>query len=316
MTDVLTATNLYEALQQRLVLDWVAGHDGGDKAIRSNSNTRKATAMAGYLNAIRPTQIQVIDEAECEYMSSIGKQRLHALLDIAFNKDTVIIIIAGGHPIPDNFKELAAERNTPLFTSARSGNEVLNNIRHHLFRTMADVATVHGVFMEVNGIGVLITGESGIGKSELALELISRGHRLIADDAVEFARIAPDVLEGRCGALLKDFLEVRGLGIINVRELYGDSAIKLVKFLRLIIHLEAHDPTQAANFDRINGEHKIRDILNVSVAQTTLPVAPGRNLAVLVEAASKMHILTYRGYNASSDLVSRQKTLLQNQIKD
>ncbi|MBL4762986.1 MAG: HPr(Ser) kinase/phosphatase [Gammaproteobacteria bacterium] len=316
MTDALTATSLYAALQKRLILDWVAGHDGGNKAIRSDSNTRKATAMAGYLNVIRPTQIQVIDEAECEYLRSLDEKRLNALLDIAFNEDTVIIIIAGEHSIPDSFKKLATERHTPLFTSARSGNEVLNNIRHHLFRTMADVVTVHGVFMEVNGIGVLITGESGIGKSELALELISRGHRLIADDAAEFARIAPDVLEGRCGAVHQDFLEVRGLGIINIRELYGDSAIKRVKFLRLIIHLEAQDPALAANFDRINGEHKIRDILHVGIAQMTLPVAPGRNLAVLVEAASKMHILSYRGYSASSDLVERQKALIQNKLKD
>ena len=160
MSDVLTAKDLYETLQERLTLDWIAGQNGGNKAIRSDSNTRKATAMAGYLNVIRPTQIKVIDEAECEYMSSIGKKRLNALLEIAFDEDTVAIIIAGEHTIPNGFKELATERNIPLFTSSRSGNEVLNNIRHHLFHSMADVTTVHGVFMEVNGIGVLITGKA------------------------------------------------------------------------------------------------------------------------------------------------------------
>lgn len=170
---------------------------------------------------------------------------------------------------------------------------------------------VHGVFLEVHGMGVLLTGESGVGKSELALELLTRGHRLIADDAAEFSRVGPDIVRGRCPEALRDFLEVRGLGILNVRAMYGDSAIKLSKDLRLVIHLQRLASQDLQQLDRLQGIYRTHSILDIEVPEVTLPVAPGRNLAVLVEAAVRDHILLRKGYNASEALIKRQRELIQ-----
>jgi HPr kinase/phosphorylase len=164
---------------------------------------------------------------------------------------------------------------------------------------------VHGELLEVFGLGLLITGASGIGKSELALELISRGHRLIADDTPELIRIAPNVIEGSCPPSLCGFLEVRGLGVLNIRRMFGDSAIKRNKRIRLIIHLvrleEAAIPAEA----RLNGARIKRRILDVHIPTINLPIAPGRNLAVLVECAVRDHIQRLGGYSADEDLIER-----------
>ena len=156
-----------------------------------------------------------------------------------------------------------------------------------------------------------ITGDSGVGKSELALELLTRGHRLIADDAPEFSHVGPDIVRGRCPEALRDFLEVRGLGILNVRAMYGDSAIKLSKDLRLVIHLKRLASEDLQQLDRLQGIYRTHTILDVDVLEVTLPVAPGRNLAVLVEAAVRDHILVRKGYNASEAFIKRQRELIQ-----
>jgi len=167
--------------------------------------------------------------------------------------------------------------------------------------------TLHGVFMEVMGAGVLLSGSSGVGKSELALELITRGHRLIADDAPIFSRMAPNSLVGNCPDLLRDFLEVRGLGLLNIRAMFGDSSIKEARFLQLIVHLEHMDEMELKEIDRLYGSHQIRTFLEVEIPQITIPIAPGRNLAVLVEAAVRDHLLRRNGYNAALDFIERQQ---------
>ena len=164
--------------------------------------------------------------------------------------------------------------------------------------------------MEVHGIGVLLSGDSGIGKSELALELINRGHRLIADDAPEFSRTAPDTVRGSCPEALRDFLEVRGLGILNIREMYGDSAIKPSKNLRLIVCLTLLDNVQDYNFDRLEGSYRNIGFMDVEIPEVMIPVAPGRSLAVLVEAAARQHIQLLSGYNATQDFILKQQRLI------
>ncbi len=166
--------------------------------------------------------------------------------------------------------------------------------------------------MEVLGNGVLITGDSSVGKSELALELISRSHRLVADDAPEFTQISPDIIEGRSPSMLQGFMEVRGLGVLNIREMYGDNAIKINKYLRLIIHLEKMEKNNQNNFDRLKGHNKVQKILNVEIPVTVVPVAPGRNLAVIVEAAVRNHMLRNNGYDASQQLIDLQQQAIDN----
>ncbi len=166
--------------------------------------------------------------------------------------------------------------------------------------------------MEVLGNGVLITGESSVGKSELALELISRGHRLVADDAPEFTQVGPDILDGRSPSVIQGFMEVRGLGVINVREMYGDNAIKINKYLRLIIHMEKMSSKNHNHFNRLQGNTKVQKILNVEIPVTVIPVAPGRNLAVIVEAAVRNYILLNNGYDASQQLIDLQQKAIEN----
>ena len=189
-------------------------------------------------------------------------------------------------------------------------------LSHYLAQAVAESASLHGVFMEVQGFGVLIKGNPAIGKSELALELLSRGHRLVADDIVDFFRIAPDRLEGRCPTLLQDFIEVRGLGILNIRALFGDNAVKPTKPLDLIIQLEMADTLAPQLLDRLKIKSQHEKVLNVKIPKVVIPVAAGRNIAVLVEAAIRNHMLLLRGINGTKQFMQRQTREMSRAIKN
>jgi HPr kinase/phosphorylase len=173
-----------------------------------------------------------------------------------------------------------------------------------------DSLTLHGVFMDVSGFGVLLRGASAIGKSELALGLINRGHRLVADDAVDFKLVAPDTVIGSCPPILQDFLEVRGLGILNIRVMFGDNAIKDSKRLQLIVNVVAFSVDELKLIDRLHGMYRTDDILGVAIPEVTIPVAPGRNLAVLIETAVRNQVLKHNGYDASQEFIARQHQTL------
>jgi len=171
--------------------------------------------------------------------------------------------------------------------------------------------------MEIYSIGVLITGESGSGKSELALELVTRGHRLVADDAPEFTQIAPDVLDGACPELLQDMLELRGLGVLNIRQMFGDTAVKRNKYLRLVVHLlrphlePQQPPSDSTGLERLTGDLGTRRVLDLDVPMITLPVMPGRNLAVLTETATRTHILRAKGVDPAAAFMARHSHYLE-----
>ena len=188
-------------------------------------------------------------------------------------------------------------------------------LSHYLKQAIAESTSMHGVFIEVQGFGVLIKGNPAIGKSELALELITRGHRLIADDIVDFYRISPERLEGRCPELLQDFLEVRGLGILNIRALFGDNAVKPTKPLDLIIQLAIADTQSPLQLDRLNVKMQHERVLDVNITKVVIPIAAGRNIAVLVEVAVRNHILLMRGVNATQQFTKRQKQLMLKESK-
>jgi len=189
--------------------------------------------------------------------------------------------------------------------------ELLNLLQYHMALALAPRISMHGVFMEIFSIGVLITGDSGAGKSELALELISRGHRLVADDAPEFTQIAPDVLDGTCPEMLQDMLEVRGLGVMNIRQMFGDTSVKRNKYLRLIVHLVRPVDANQEAMARLTGEAPapIR-MLDLDIPVFQLPVAAGRNLAVLTEAAVRLHMLRVKGLDPAAAFLARHASLL------
>jgi HPr kinase/phosphorylase len=188
---------------------------------------------------------------------------------------------------------------------------VIEKLASYLAKRLADSTERHGVLMDVLGVGVLITGDSGVGKSELALELISRGQGLVADDVVEISRIAASTLEGRCPPLLKDFLEVRGLGLINIRAIYGETAVRPKMRLKLIAHLEKPAKRASDNVERLPLSELSEDILGVTVRKVVIPVAAGRNLAVLLEAAVRNYILQLRGKDSAVEFLERQKKAMQ-----
>ena len=197
-----------------------------------------------------------------------------------------LVIVANDLPVPASLRDYCHTRNVPLLTSKLESPYLMDVLRIYLQKMLAVSTVKHGVFLDVFEVGVLLTGSSGLGKSELALELISRGHSLVADDAVELHRTAPEVLEGRCPPMLRDFLEVRGLGVLNVRHIFGETSIRPKKQLKLIINLIPADDEYMKQLDRLSIRSETESILNVAIRSVTLPVAAGRNLAVLVEATT------------------------------
>lgn len=308
----VTIATLFERYGAKLGLEWVAGSAGAQRLIRPPESDITQISLIGHLNFIHPHRIQVLGASEFAYLEGLGKNSYDDALDALFGTDSVAVIVSDGFRPPPELCRRAEASGTALLSSPLGADQLIDYASYYLNTLLAAKQVVHGVMMEVMGIGVLLTGRSAVGKSELALELISRGHRLVADDAPEFVRTAPDTLHGTCPALLQDFLEVRGLGILNIRAMFGDSAIKRGKNLRLIVDLVPREEG-AIEPDRLQGSYQVKELLEVEVPQVMLPVAPGRNLAVLVEAAARSQILRYGGYNAAEDFTRRQRAELQEQ---
>lgn len=302
----LTVQHVFDTMCQGLDIQWTAGLNGGDRVLSRETSADIRPSLIGPLNANNPNRVQVLGRAEMALITGIAENDLDTALS-----HSDLIIVTDGQRLPDSLSGWANNSGIPLFTAHSSYNDCLNTLRHRLTQALAERAVMHGVLMDVLGTGVLIIGESGVGKSELALELVSRGHILVADDAPEFSRIAPETLEGRCPTLLQDFLEVRGLGILNIARMYGHAHTRRRKILKFIIELRTMKPEELNDsISRDSELHKEREILGVRIRQRTIPVAPGRNLAVLVEAAVRNHILTSTGYNATEDLILKQSQQL------
>lgn len=317
MDNNLTTRDFIQSHGDRLGLCWQAGQKGENRLLQSEKD-KTGAPIAGYLNLVKPNQVQVLGPEEVEYLNQLGKNSHEDAISRLFQCEPAMIIFAAitnSKDIEEEFIHAANKTDTPLLYSELAASELTELLQYHLSRILGDRKIIHGVFMEVMGIGALLTGPSGIGKSELALELISRGHRLIADDAPEFRRSAPDTIRGRSPALLKDFLEVRGLGILNVRAMFGNNSIVETKRLRLIVHLDTIPDNTAADrtlweIDRIGGSQRKQNILNVDIPEVQIPVAPGRNVAVIIEAAVRNHVLFLNGYNAADDFIKRQQKIM------
>jgi HPr kinase/phosphorylase len=315
MPKPVTTLTLFELHKDSLSLSWVAGESGAHRHIKGDEAPGSRTSLAGHLNAIHPNQVQILGRWEEQYLKGLGKNSYHDVIEQLFKHKPAAIIVADGLRPDDTIITLSEERNVALMTSPISSQKVVKRLQYYLDRELAETSILHGVFMEVHGLGVLLCGKSGIGKSELALELINRGHRLIADDAPEFSRSAPDTVRGSCPTLLRGFLEVRGLGILNIREMFGDSAITPSKNLRLIVNLKSYDDQEVNELNRLEGSYDTRTILDVEIQEVVIPVAPGRNLAVLVEAATRQYIQLQSGYNASLDFIRKQQQFLLDNTK-
>jgi len=316
MSAATTIQDLYDALSRKLGLEWVAGQGGAGRHLQGDFPGAGSQGLAGALNCIHPNRIQVIGRAELVYFSSLDEQLYLDVIHKLFSAQPAAVILSDQIEIDDLFIEQAEHLNIPLLRSRLTSKRLIDELQYYLTHALAERKTVHGVFVDVLGVGTLLTGQPAVGKSELAFELISRGHQLVADDVPEFARIAPDIIVGTCPPLLKNFLEVRGLGIINIREMFGDSAIEQQKYLQLIIHLKPMTEQQLKQVDRLRGNRATRNILGLEIPEVTLPVAAGRELSILVEAAVRQHLLLQQGYDAAEEFIQHQAKLIAQQRND
>ena len=307
MTTGATTRDLYNALSDKLGLEWISGHAGSERPLTGGFPGAGGQGLVGMLNVIHPNRIQLVGRAELVYFAQLEHQFYLDVIEKLFAARPAAVVLVDGIGVDREFLDFAERTGTPLLCSALPDNQLLSDLQYYLSQVMAERKTEHGVFMEVLGIGVLLTGSAAVGKSELALELINRGHRLVADDAPRFARIAPDIIRGTCPAVLQDFLEVRGIGILDIRTMFGDSAIKQYKSLSLIIRLMPMDETAMRAVDRLKGSHAVQTLLGLEIPQVTIPVAPGREMAILVEAAVRQHNLRQKGYDAAECFIQRQQ---------
>ncbi len=304
----ISAEALFEEHRATLHWEWVAGHAHperrfDDAAVR---DARSAADLVGYLNYIHPYRVQIVGRREVAYLSQSAGEVLERRISRIVTLEPPVIICADDQMPPERLTAMCDRAEIPLFVTAESAGHVIDVVRSYLSQLFAERTTRHGVFMDILGLGVLLTGESGLGKSELGLELISHGHGLVADDAVDLYRVSQQAIEGRCPELLINLLEVRGIGLLDIKAIFGETAVRRKMRLKLIVHLVRKE-TMEREFERLPHEPMHEEVLGVPIRKVIIAVDAGRNLAVLVEAAVRNTILQLRGIDTYQEFIQRHQ---------
>ncbi|MDR2332126.1 HPr kinase/phosphorylase [Diaphorobacter ruginosibacter] len=306
--NLVSADVLFEEFRSSLKLVWVAGLGASarrfdEEAVRA---ARSGADLVGYLNYIHPFRAQVMGEREIRYLCNGTEDDCKRRVARILTLEPPVLILADDQTAPDALLSLCERAQIPLFATHESSAFVIDVVRAYLSKHFATRTTLHGVFMDILGMGVLITGESGLGKSELGLELISRGNGLVADDAVDLYRINQTTVEGKCPDLLQNLLEVRGIGLLDIRAIFGEAAVRRKMRLKLIVHLVRKE-TLERDYERMPYQPLTQDVLGVPVLKVVIQVVAGRNIAVLVEAAVRNTILQLRGIDTYQEFVERHR---------
>lgn len=312
MSPTITVSEFLSHAPPHLELRVLAGQEGLAARQLTVARIQKlGLALAGFAHYIHPGRLQIVGQSEIWYLGQLeARKRREAIDNLALEKISCVLVTKGLEPPPELI-EAAQAAGMPLLSTPVVSSAAIDNVTQCLQELLAPLVVRHGVLIDIYGLGVLIEGASGIGKSECALDLIARGHRLVSDDVVEVRRIKADRLSGTAPELLREHLEIRGLGIINIRDLFGVSAISAAKNIDLSILLERWD--EAHEVDRLGIDAQAIDILGVNVPQVLIPVSPGRNLSTLVETAVRVQLLRVRGYNAARDFVARHAKMIEEQ---
>ena len=305
---VISAEALFEEHRPTLRWEWIAGHAHPERRFDEAAvrNAQSAADLVGYLNYIHPYRVQIVGRREVAYLLNSQPEDQERRIQRIVTLEPPVVIVADDQQPPERLVAMCDRADIPLFVTAESAGQVIDVVRGHLAQHFAERTTRHGVFMDILGLGVLLTGESGLGKSELGLELISRGHGLVADDAVDLYRVSQTALEGRCPELLMNLLEVRGIGLLDIKAIFGETAVRRKMRLKLIVHLVRKE-TLERDFERLPYEPLYEEILDVPVRKAVIAVDAGRNLAVLVEAAVRNTILQLRGIDTYQEFIARHQ---------
>lgn len=308
----ISADRLFEEHREALRWEWIAGHAHPERRFDEAAvrDAQSAADLVGYLNYIHPYRVQIVGRREVDYLSQASGDILDRRISRIVTLEPPVIIVADGQVPPDRLVAMCDRAEIPLFVTTESAGHVIDVVRAYLAHLFANRTTRHGVFMDILGLGVLLTGESGLGKSELGLELISRGHGLVADDAVDLFRISQTAIEGRCPELLMNLLEVRGIGLLDIKAIFGETAVRRKMRLKLIVHLVRKE-TMERDFERLPYEPLYEEVLSMPVRKVVIAVDAGRNLAVLVEAAVRNTILQLRGIDTYREFVERHQRAIE-----
>jgi HPr kinase/phosphorylase len=296
---LMTVDDLYLRQKEELQVELVAGADGLDRPLKISDVNRPGLALSGYLDYFACDRVQVLGNTEIHYMEQLEPGLLEDRLRRAFRFNIPCFIISRGLPAPDILLDIANERDVPVMRSRKPTNEVISEIIVCLTEELSPETTVHGVVVDIYGVGSLIVGRPGVGKSETALELVERGHRLVADDVVLIKR-RRDTLYARSSPTIGHHMEIRGLGIIDIKDVFGVGSVRETKRIDLVIEIEDWDA--AKEYDRLGIECKTEAYLDVRVSKLLIPVRPGRSLAVILEVAALNHRLRELGIHSAENL--------------
>ena len=307
----VSADALFEDHRGKLKWQWIAGLGASERrfdevAVRA---ARSGADLVGYLNYIHPYRVQILGEREVAYLTRGSEEDCIRRVSRIVTLEPPVLVLADGQAAPEALLRVCERAQIPMFATPESSAFVIDVLRAYLSKHFADRTTMHGVFMDILGLGVLITGESGLGKSELGLELISRGNGLVADDAVDLFRINQTTIEARCPELLQNLLEVRGIGLLDIRAIFGETAVRRKMRLKLIVHLVRRENFER-DYERLPAEPLTQDVLGIPVRKVVIQVVARRNIAVLVEAAVRNTILHMRGIDTYQDFMERQRAAM------
>lgn len=308
VTPTITIREVLAAIQDTLAVRLIAGNGGLDRKITIPRIQKLGLALAGFANYIHPGRVQIVGNSEIAYLTQLHpEQRIETLAKLPFEQIAAVLVTRELTP-PDDFLAQAEAAHLPVLVTPELSSVAIIKLTNFLQEKLAPVLLLHGVMVDLFGIGVLLQGESGIGKSECALDLIVRGHRLVSDDVVEVRRLGFDKLTGSAPEMVRNHMEIRGLGILNIKDLFGISAMVASHHLDLLIKFERWESSKV--HDRIGLEQEVTEILDCQVPLIRLPVTFGRNLSTLVEVAVRNHLLKQRGINPARDFISRHAAAL------
>jgi HPr kinase/phosphorylase len=301
---VTVATVLRDLADSRAMdLQLVAGADGLERLITVPHTQKTGLALSGFDAYLRSGRVLVFGESEVRYLETLPPPDRAAVMQRVFGRDLPCLVVTDGHTPPDEVIDQANRARVPLLRTRVATPEAMARLSTLLDTYLAARGVVHGVLLDILGLGTLVIGESGIGKSECALDLVVRGHRLVADDAVELRCRAQSFIIGSCPELTRHHMEIRGLGLINVQDLFGVASTRTSKRVELVVQLERWEPGR--EYDRLGLDDRFYETLGVRIPMIRMPVAPGRNVAMLVEVAARNQLLRARGHHAARRLVDR-----------